>query len=112
MKSICCIDDHAGCRTGIIDMLTELGYQATPFCSVEDFQASGRSFDQIILDVKLPGQSGLDLLAELRASGVLTPVILYSGSVTSREVAIATRLTNVAVLAKPFKLAELIDKLV
>ena len=112
MESICCIDDHDGCRTGIIDVLTELGYNATPFRTVEEFLESGQSFDQIILDVHLPGQSGLELLADLRASGDNTPVIIYSGSITPEEAATASRITNVSVLDKPFKIGELVKRLV
>lgn len=93
-------------------MLTELGYNAIPFRSVEEFLASDKSFDQIILDVHMPGKSGLDLLADLRASGDLTPVILYSGSITPEEAATASRITNVSVLEKPFKIAELVKKLI
>ena len=108
MKSICCIDDHERCRAGIIELLTELGFDATPFQCAEEFLDANQTFDQIILDVKLPGQSGLELLVSLRDSGDLTPVILYSGSIKELKVARANALSNVSILDKPFKVHELL----
>ncbi len=42
-------------------------------------QAKGPSFDCILLDYRLPGQDGLDVLTRLRAEGVTTPIIMLTG---------------------------------
>ena len=72
------IDDDANRpRTSIEDLLEEAGSRAVAFEKAEDFLRDAR-FDGpccIILDVSLPGISGLDFQQQLRKAGVRTPII-------------------------------------
>ena len=75
------------------------------------FTALSRPFDVIVLDLMLPGRSGLDVLATLRRQGHRTPVLVL----TARD-AIEDRVTGLDVgaddyLVKPFAFAELLARL-
>jgi DNA-binding response OmpR family regulator len=75
------------------------------------FTASSRPFDVIVLDLMLPGRSGLDVLATLRRQGHRTPVLVL----TARD-AVEDRVTGLDVgaddyLVKPFAFAELLARL-
>ncbi len=57
--------------------------------SAEDAQARlrpGAGYDAVLLDIELPGQSGLDLLRELRAAGDRTPVLILTGRDSDEDV--------------------------
>lgn len=108
MALICTIDDHVGCREGIQVLLEDMGHQTEGFNSAEDFLAADSSFDQIILDISLPGKSGIELLAHLRASGITTPVILYSGLPEKTIRRSYRRFENTVFLSKPFRLNKLL----
>ena len=73
-------------------------------------RALGSVFDLIILDVMLPGGSGLDLCGELRRRGIATPILML----TARD-AVADRVTGLErgaddYLTKPFAFAELVAR--
>jgi two-component system, OmpR family, copper resistance phosphate regulon response regulator CusR len=75
------------------------------------FTALSRSFDVIVLDLMLPGRSGLDVLATLRRQGHRTPVLVL----TAKD-AIEDRVTGLDTgaddyLVKPFAFAELLARL-
>ncbi len=72
---------------------------------------SSGEFDAIVLDLRLPGKSGLEFLRDLRASGNLTPVLIL----TARD-SLAERVTGLDggaddYLTKPFAFPELVARL-
>lgn len=74
-------DDHAVVRAGVRQILSEKF--AAGFVEAQDAQAAleaarREKFDAIILDVSLPGRSGLDILPELKAEQPNTPVLVLS----------------------------------
>jgi two-component system OmpR family response regulator/two-component system copper resistance phosphate regulon response regulator CusR len=73
-------------------------------------QAMNQNADVIVLDLMLPGRSGLDLLAELRSCGVQTPVIALTalGSVEQRVAGLNAGADDY--LVKPFDFAELMAR--
>jgi two-component system OmpR family response regulator len=73
--------------------------------------AAGQQFDAIVLDLMLPGRSGLDLLDELRGSGIRTPVIVLTalGSVEERVSGLKAGADDYIV--KPFAMVELMARL-
>lgn len=72
--------------------------------------ASGQQFDAIILDLMLPGRPGLEVLRELRSSGIQTPVIALTalGSVEERVNGLNAGADDYVV--KPFALVELMAR--
>jgi two-component system, NtrC family, nitrogen regulation response regulator NtrX len=58
-------------------------------------------FDLILSDVVMPGKSGLELLEELKQSGVKTPIVLISGQANIEMAVKATRLGALDFLEKP-----------
>ena len=72
--------------------------------------ASGQQFDAIILDLMLPGRPGLDVLRDLRSSGIQTPVIALTalGSVEERVNGLNAGADDYVV--KPFALVELMAR--
>jgi FixJ family two-component response regulator len=75
------IDDDHSVRESLPDLLTELGYETAVFSSAEAFLASGQIARSkcLILDIAMPGMSGLDLLGELRRQRWEVPIIFITG---------------------------------
>lgn len=73
--------------------------------------AQSQQFDAILLDIMLPGRSGLDVLRQLRSKGVLTPTILLTalGSVEERVEGLQAGADDYVV--KPFAIAELLARI-
>jgi DNA-binding response OmpR family regulator len=74
-------------------------------------EARTQQFDAIILDLNLPGMSGLEILRQLRMNGVRTPVIVLTalGTVDERVVGLKNGADDYMV--KPFAFAELLARL-
>ncbi|MFL6415614.1 MAG: response regulator transcription factor [Bryobacteraceae bacterium] len=76
------VDDDESVRESLPDLLHELGYTACAFSSPEEFLAS-EALDAskcLILDIAMPGMSGLDLQSELKRRGRKIPIIFITGS--------------------------------
>jgi FixJ family two-component response regulator len=105
------VDDDAGVRTAIEDLLNSNGLRTRSFPSAEAFLQSrnGGDPDCLILDYRLPGMSGLELQRKLQAKGRAIPVIF----VTADDEAFGLLQSPVvkagalAVLRKPFDSEEL-----
>ena len=76
------VDDHAVVRKGIVSLLREeiLGLETAEAADAPcAFQAAmDGNFDLVLLDITLPGRSGLDLLRDLRAARPQLPVLVVS----------------------------------
>jgi FixJ family two-component response regulator len=106
------VDDDAGMRAAIEDLLNSNGWRTRSFPSAEAFLQSldgGEPPGCLILDYRLPGMSGLGLHRELQAQGRTIPVIF----VTAEDEAFrllqspVTKVDALAVLRKPFDSDEL-----
>jgi FixJ family two-component response regulator len=76
------VEDDGGLREAIIDLLGSAGIAARGFRSAEEFLKSRRALRAacLILDVQLPGMTGLDLLERLRARDIDLPVVLITAA--------------------------------
>jgi FixJ family two-component response regulator len=110
---ICIVDDDAAVRDATSDLLSSLGYTALGFVSAEQFLDSGQvqTAGCLITDQQLPGLSGIELQAQLRADGYRTPVIFITGFPEPQIRKKALDAGAVAFLAKPFEQADLMRSL-
>lgn len=99
------VDDDIWVREATAGYLRSRGYQVAAFASAEDFLQSD-DVDRttcVVIDIQLPGLSGIELQHELRATGRTTPVIFMTAlageDVRSRAMAAGA----VAFLRKPFE---------
>ena len=105
------VDDDESVRLAIRSLLHSLGFKVEMFASAEDLLGSARLDDIacLIVDVRLPGMSGLDLQQQLLAAKLELPMIFisaYYDPVARRQALTAGAL---AFLRKPFSEKALID---
>jgi FixJ family two-component response regulator len=77
---IAIVDDDASMLRALRRLLRSVGITVVTYTSVEEFLQSGLQgrIRCLVLDVMMPGMSGLDLLARLDASAVTLPVIIIT----------------------------------
>ncbi|MBK3773709.1 response regulator transcription factor [Azospirillum sp. YIM DDC1] len=105
------IDDDPSIRESLVSLLRSVGLTALPFASAQDFlqhrwpDAPGC----LVLDVRLPGQSGLEFQRELTGAGIHLPVVFITGHGDIPMSVTAMKAGAVEFLAKPFRDQDLID---
>jgi len=74
------VDDDESLRRSVARLLRAAGMQPITYASAEEFRADVKQprFDCLVLDVQLPGMSGIDLRNELAAEGNATPVLFVT----------------------------------
>jgi DNA-binding NtrC family response regulator len=75
------VDDDSGTRESLRNLIRSAGFSAQTFSSAQEFLAAERPKAPgcLVLDVQLPGLSGLDLQQELAKAGVKIPIIFITG---------------------------------
>lgn len=97
------VDDDESVRDALSSLMRSAGYKCKVFPSAEAFLASGPpKTDCLVLDVRMPGLSGLDLYARLREMNVTVPVIFVTGHADEDVRARALQQGAAAFFAKPF----------
>ncbi len=100
-RRILVCDDEADIRESLRTLLTEEGYEVTAVSSGVNAVSEAPDHDAVLLDIKMPGQDGLDTLAKLRARGISTPVVMISGHGDVRTAMDAVRAGADDFLEKP-----------
>ena len=79
--TIIIVDDDPGIRESLEGLLRSVGLQVKALASVPEFVKEGRSEGPacLVLDVRLPGRSGLDFQRELSAANIHLPIIFITG---------------------------------
>jgi FixJ family two-component response regulator len=105
------VDDDEALCSSLVDLMHSIGYRATPFRSAENFLTSPERFavDCIIADIHMPGLGGLDLLREIHAQGIVTPVILITALPDRNLDEEAMSGGALCLLRKPFETSILLD---
>jgi FixJ family two-component response regulator len=105
------IDDDDLMRSAIEGLLKEAGFTARTFASAEEFLRSGEHTDAacLVVDIRMPGMSGLDLQARLNAEGIRIPTIFITAHGDARMRMQALRAGAVEFLTKPFDDEVLVD---
>ncbi|MCX6119269.1 MAG: response regulator [Proteobacteria bacterium] len=106
------VDDDENVLEMLIESGIELGFQVS---SAQDGHAAlkmceDQEFDAIFSDIMMPVMNGLDFLAQLRAQGKETPVVLVTGAGLGRENTLAAvRLGAFDFIEKPWSMVALRD---
>ncbi|HWA63370.1 MAG TPA: response regulator transcription factor [Caulobacteraceae bacterium] len=111
-STVLVVDDDPSLREALQDLLESVGYRARTFASVAEFLAAEPAPDGpacLVLDVRLPGQSGLDLQAALARSDNQPPIVFITGHGDIPMSVRAMKAGAVEFLPKPFREQDLLD---
>lgn len=104
------VDDDEAVRDSIRLLLESSGFAARDFASAELFLRSNiAEMGCLLLDLHMPGISGLELLRQLRSRGIRRPVIVVSGRRDPVQDAEVWAAGASALLSKPFDDQQLLD---
>jgi len=112
MSEIFIVDDDPSVRAALSVVLTGEGYQVASFVEGEAFLAAARSRTPgcVLIDVQLPGASGLDLLRRLDAQHYPAPILVISGHGDIPTAIEAIRNGALDFIEKPFDAAALVAR--
>jgi len=105
------VDDDPGIRDSISSLVRSVGFQTKLMASVDEFLRAGRPEGPccVVLDVRLPGRSGLDLQRELAERRVQLPIIFVTGYGDIPMSVQAMKGGAIEFLTKPFRDQDLLD---
>ena len=98
------LDDDPSIRRSLERLVRADGYRVQTFVSAREFleRADMKKPDCLVVDVRMPGQSGLDLQQVLETAGSTVPIIFITGHADGPLAEQALRAGAVELLAKPF----------
>ena len=105
------VDDDPLIREGLSGLIRSVGVHAKTLASVSEFLDEGRPDGPacLVLDVRLPGRSGLDLQRELTASNIKIPIIFITAYADIPMSVQAMKEGAIEFLTKPFRDQDLLD---
>lgn len=106
------VDDDASLRTALASLLRSVQIEVRTYSSADPFFSAERDSGApacLLLDVRLPGLSGLDLQQRLREAGETLPVVLMTGHGDIPMSVRGMKAGAVDFLTKPFREQELLD---
>jgi DNA-binding response OmpR family regulator len=112
MAKVLLVEDEADIRQALATHLVREGYTVTQ-CGRGDAALAAvlrEAPDLVVLDVMLPGQSGIDVCRELRARGIDVPVIMVTARSTEVDRVVGLEIGADDYVVKPFGLQELLAR--
>ena len=111
-ETILVVEDEAAIRAGLKMNLSAEGYRLLCAADAPAGLAAALEHepDLVLLDLMLPGGSGLDLLSELRGRGREMPVLIVTALDREEDVVVGLRRGADDYIAKPFSLPELLAR--
>jgi FixJ family two-component response regulator len=105
------VDDDASMRSALLLLLHEVGFEARGYSSTGDFllQPLPDRPGCLLLDLSMPGPSGLELQAALQQRGIKLPIVFLSGRADVASSVAAMKAGAVDFLTKPVKRATLLE---
>ena len=105
------VDDDESIRNGLANLLRSVGLRSETFAAATDFLAVDlpRAPCCLILDVRLPGLSGLDFQAKLASAKIEIPIIFITGHGDIPMTVRAMKAGALEFLTKPFRDQDLLD---
>jgi len=107
------VDDDPAVQRAVAIVARSLGYAVRTLSSAEDFLYAFQESDAgcLVLDVRMPTMTGLELQKMLKSAGVTLPVIMISGHADVRMAVEAMSSGAFTFLEKPFRMNELTEKI-
>jgi FixJ family two-component response regulator len=108
------VDDDISVRESLESLIRSVGLQVRVFASAEEFLTAAHRRDAhcLVLDVRLPGMSGLELHRHLLSQNYKVPAIFITAHASDERARLEARSDwTVAYLTKPFGEDELLDAL-
>ena len=101
---VCIIDDELSVRESLSDLLESMGLKAQAFASADEFltTSSSEAPSCLVLDIQLPGISGLDLQQQLRNGDTQIPIVFMTGYGDIPTSVRAMKAGAIEFLTKPF----------
>jgi FixJ family two-component response regulator len=105
------VDDNPDIRFYLTDLLQKMGYSVEGFDGAQAFLSLSMDIFPavLVLDVRMPGISGIELQSQLQSQGRHTPIVFISGESQSQEIIQAMKGRPIEFLLKPFRIQHLID---
>jgi FixJ family two-component response regulator len=105
------VDDDASMREALSDLFQSVGLRVEVFASTQEFIKNKRPEGPacLVLDVRLPGKSGLDFQQELNAANINLPIVFLTGHGDIPMSVRAMKAGAVEFLTKPFREQDLLD---
>ncbi|HEY1543444.1 MAG TPA: response regulator transcription factor [Xanthobacteraceae bacterium] len=111
MSVVCVIDDDLDVRESLSGLLRSVGLEVASFASTAEFQSKRAALAAacLIVDIRLPGLSGLDFQAELARQNLQLPIIFITGHGDIPMSVKAMKAGAVEFLTKPFREQDILD---
>lgn len=111
-RHIAIVEDDDNIRELLAENLRRAGYRVSAFFSAEQFERKADlGYQMLLLDIMLPGKSGLVLLKNLQAQELKFPVILLTASEQDAHIDAAFGAGAIDYIIKPFNLKHLLQKI-
>lgn len=111
MRQLLVVDDQAGIRALLKEIFRREGYEVLEAKDAEEglsvLSEASDTIGLILLDVKLPGMNGIDLLRQLRNNGLDIPVVLMTAYGEVEQLEDAKQLGVKDFFPKPFDIDEI-----
>ena len=110
-STVLVVDDDASVREALSDLFQSVGLRVEVFASTQEFLKNTRPEGPscLVLDVRLPGKSGLDFQQELNAANINLPIVFLTGHGDIPMSVRAMKAGAVEFLTKPFREQDLLD---
>jgi len=107
------VDDDSGVRNAMRILLKSVGLEATLYASAQEFLAAWQPAQPgcLVLDIRMPGMSGLELQQQLNLRGAVVPVIFMTGHGDIPMAVEAMQHGAFDFLQKPFRDQDLLDRI-
>jgi FixJ family two-component response regulator len=111
IPTVLIVDDDADVRESLQELMESVGLHSQSFSTAQEFLSAGRNDGPscLILDVRLPGISGLDLQHELKRGKISIPIVFLTAHADVPMSVKAMKSGAVEFLTKPFRQQDLLD---
>jgi CheY-like chemotaxis protein len=115
-KHILVADDEASFRFAASLFLRQKGYEVSQakdgleaLAQITNRQEQGMPYDLLVLDIQMPGMTGIEVFDAINENGVTTPVVFVSGYTDDQAMRTLNEKTNSILLKKPFESQQMIQ---